>query len=81
MTSFFGSGPPPPPPGPAPAEWQLDLSGPRFPMPHRNSYYLFEGHVGQAVRIGHWVHETFFIPQSPQFPVSYTHLDVYKRQA
>jgi hypothetical protein len=36
-------------------------------MPHRNSYYLFEGHVGQAVRIGHWVHETFFIPQSPQF--------------
>ncbi len=67
MTSFFGSGPPPPPPGPAPAEWQLDLSGPRFPMPHRNSYYLFEGHVGQAVRIGHWVHETFFIPQSPQF--------------
>jgi hypothetical protein len=67
MTAYHRSDPNPSPPRPAPAEWQLDLSGPRFPMPRRDSYYLFEGHVGEAVRIGQWVHETFFISQSPHF--------------
>jgi hypothetical protein len=43
----------PPPPRPAPAEWQLDLTGPRFPMPARNEFYLFEGEVHAALRIGH----------------------------
>jgi hypothetical protein len=67
ITSYRGPGPKPPPPGPAPAEWQLDLTGPRFPMPKRSSFYLFEGHVGEAVRIGRWVHEKWFTPKSPHF--------------
>lgn len=67
ITSYRGPGPKPQPPGPAPAEWQLDLTGPRFPMPSRNSFYLFEGHVGEAVRIGRWVHEKWFTPKSPHF--------------
>lgn len=54
------------PPQLAPAEWQLDLSGPTFSLPGRN-YYLFEDHIDAALRIGDWVNETFFIPQSPSF--------------
>jgi hypothetical protein len=54
------------PPQPAPAEWQLDLSGPTVSLPGRN-YYLFEDHIDAAIRIGHWVNEDFFIPQSPSF--------------
>jgi hypothetical protein len=40
---------------PAPAERRLDLSGPTFSFPAGGDscyYHLFEGHVGQAVRIG-----------------------------
>ena len=59
----LGSGPPPP----APAEWQLDLSGPRFPMPARNDFYLFEGDVHDAVRIGYWANENAFHAITPQF--------------
>ncbi len=55
------------PPGPAPAEWQLDSSGPTFSFPCGNSYYLFEGRVGDAVRFGRWNNERWFDPQSPQF--------------
>jgi hypothetical protein len=67
ITSYRGPGPKPQPPGPAPAEWKLDLTGPRFPMPLRDSFYLFEGHVGEAVRIGRWSDETWFLPKSPHF--------------
>ncbi|WP_136623315.1 hypothetical protein [Mycobacterium attenuatum] len=67
ITSYRGPGPKPAPPGPAPADWQLDLRGPRFRLPGRHGYYLFEGHVGEAVRIGRWVHETCFRPKSPHF--------------
>ncbi|MGH3967639.1 MAG: hypothetical protein ACRDTV_05860 [Mycobacterium sp.] len=69
ITAYYAPDGVPPdvqPPEPAPADWQLDLSGPTFSVPGRN-YYLFEGHVDDAVRIGHWVHEGFFIPQSPNF--------------
>lgn len=63
------------PAGAAPAEWQLDLSGPTFSssVPHPNGgnyypkYYLFEGHVGDAVRIGRWLDGRRFHPQSPDF--------------
>lgn len=55
------------PPAPAPTEWRLDLSGPTFSLPNRSDYYLFEGHVGDAVRIGRWVHESWFVAQSPHF--------------
>lgn len=54
---------------PAAAEWRLDLSRLTFAVAVSglNNYYLFAGHVGEAVRIGHWVHERFFIGQSPRF--------------
>jgi hypothetical protein len=55
------------PPKPAPAEWQLDLSGPTFSLPHRNDYYLFEGHVSEVVRIGRWTYESCFSHQTPHF--------------
>lgn len=67
FTAYRGPGPKPPPPRPAPREWQVDLSGPRFPMPHRSTFYLFEGHVGEAMRIGRWHDETWFVPKSPHF--------------
>jgi hypothetical protein len=59
-------------PAPAPRERHLDLSGPTFLLPGHNTlrgspHYLFEGHVNAATRIGHWVHESFFIPQPPDF--------------
>ena len=63
----MGSGPPPLVPGPAPEEWQLDLSGPRFPMPARNEFYLFEGEVHAALRIGRWENERWFFAIPPQF--------------
>jgi hypothetical protein len=55
------------PPGPAPAEWQLDSSGPTFSIACGNSYHLYEGRVGDAVRIGRWKNERWFDPQSPRF--------------
>lgn len=60
------------PPAPAPRELHLDLSGPTFLVPGHNTprgspHYLFEGHLYAAVRIGRWVHESFFIPQPPDF--------------
>jgi hypothetical protein len=55
------------PPRPAPAEWQLDLTGPTFSLPPDRTYYLFEGHIDAAVRIGDWVNRDFFIPRSPNF--------------
>jgi hypothetical protein len=59
-------------PAPAPRELHLDLSGPTFLVPGHNTprgspHYLFEGHVSAATRIGSWVHESFFIPQPPDF--------------
>jgi hypothetical protein len=62
-----GSGPPPPLPQPAPAAWQPDLTGPRFPMPGRNEFLLFEGAVQAATRIGYWPHEKAFFAISPHF--------------
>ena len=61
--------------GPAPVEWQLDPSAPTFsysvPRPegdnHYPKYYLYEGHVGDAVRIGRWLDERRFYPQTPDF--------------
>ena len=55
------------PPRPAPPEWQLDLSGPTFSLPGRTDYYLSEGHVSEAVRIGRWNTENFSSAQTPQF--------------
>lgn len=55
------------PPKPAPAEWQLDFSGPTFALPGRDDYWLFEGHVSEAVRIGRWNTEHWFSAQTPQF--------------
>lgn len=55
------------PPEPAPAEWQLDFNGPTFALPGRNDYWLFEGHVTEAVRIGRWNTERWFSAQTPQF--------------
>jgi hypothetical protein len=57
------------PPQPAPDQWQLELTGPTFSLPLSpdRTYYLFEGHLDEAARIGHWVNEDFFIPQSPNF--------------
>jgi hypothetical protein len=63
----YAPGSPRVPPRPAPAEWQLDLSGPTFSLPHRNDYYLFEGHVSEAVRIGRWINESWFSHQTPHF--------------
>jgi hypothetical protein len=62
-----GAGAHPPAPRAAPAEWQLDLSGRKFPMPSRNEYYLFEGVIRDAVRIGYWSNETSFHAVSPHF--------------
>jgi hypothetical protein len=68
VTSYYApDGVLPPPPGPAPSEWQLDFSGPTFTVEGRNNYFLFEGHVGDAVRFGRWVHEDAFFAQSPNF--------------
>ncbi len=55
------------PPRPAPPEWQLDLSGPTFSLPGRTDYYLSEGHVSEAVRIGRWNTENFSSARTPQF--------------
>lgn len=63
----MGSGPPPPTPGPAPVAWQLDLTGPRFPMPARSEFYLFEGDVHAALRLGRWANDRAFFAISPQF--------------
>ena len=62
-----GAGPKPPAARPAPAEWQLDLSGPRFPLPGRDEYYLFEGELHDAARIGYWSSEESFDAISPHF--------------
>ena len=63
------------PPGPAPVEWQLDASAPTFswsvPLPggdqHSSKYYLYEGDIGDAIRIGHWADERRFYPRTPDF--------------
>lgn len=63
------------PAGPAPVEWQLDSSAPTYtfaiPRPNGDNYYakyyLYEGHVGDAVRIGRWLDERLFWPQTPDF--------------
>lgn len=59
----------PEPPRPAPAEWQLDFTGPTFAIPDlgRGDYFLFEGDISTATRIGRWVHEKAFFAQSPNF--------------
>lgn len=54
------------PPQPAPAEWRLDTRGPTFSLPGRR-YHLFADHLHSAARIGDWVNEDWFIPQSPSF--------------
>jgi hypothetical protein len=48
----------------AAAEKQLDLSASKFSLPARD-YYLFAGPVDAATRIGHWVTDDWFDPQSP----------------
>jgi hypothetical protein len=56
------------PAAPAPVEWQLDLSAPTFSLPAGlTNYYLYEGHVGDAVRLGYWVNTSLFVPHSPNF--------------
>ncbi len=59
--------------GPAPIEWQLDESAPIFSYPvpdgggrnHDIKFYLYTGRVGDAARIGMWVDERQFYPQTP----------------
>ncbi len=60
----FGLGGLPPQVRRAPAAWQLDLRAPKFALPHR-VYYLFNGPVGDAVKIGTWVNRDRFLPRSP----------------
>jgi hypothetical protein len=60
-------------PGPAPVEWQLDPTAPVYTHEislhkqetHYLKYYLYEGHVGDAVRIGHWPDDRRFYSQTP----------------
>ena len=60
-------------PGPAPVEWQLDPTAPTYTHKislhkqetHYLKYYLYEGHVGDAVKIGHWPDDRRFYPQTP----------------
>jgi hypothetical protein len=76
VTSFYApDGVPLVPPEPAPVEWQLDFNGPTFAIHDlgRGNYYLFEGHIGDCARIGRWVHEKAFFPQSPNFIWSADH--------
>lgn len=59
-----------PSPRPAPACLKLDMSGPTFSFPTSGDssyYHLFEGPVGDATQIGHWMQDSFFRPQSPHF--------------
>lgn len=51
----------------APSEWQLDLNAPTFSLPAGTNYHLFEGHIGDAARIGYWVNKNLFVPHSPNF--------------
>lgn len=63
MSSTRGGGPAPAPRD-APAHWQLDLRAATFALPGR-SYYLYTGPLGDALRIGHWVTDEWFVPRSP----------------
>lgn len=62
--AFATIGEPAPLPREAPHEWQLDLTGPTFELPFR-VYHLFEGALPEALTIGEWVHEDWFLPQPP----------------
>ena len=48
----------------APATKRLNLAAAKFSLPHRD-YYLYNGPVDGATRIGHWVTADWFDPQSP----------------
>lgn len=47
-----------------PPEWELDLTGPKFSLPHRR-YHLFTGPIDAATATGSWVTPDWFDPQSP----------------
>lgn len=55
---------PAPPIAQAPAAKRLNLAAPKFSLAHRD-YYLFNGPVEDATRIGDWVTAEWFDPQSP----------------
>lgn len=54
---------PPPPPQPAPEHRQLDLRAAQFDLPGRQ-YYLFNGMLDDALRVGHWPTRDWFLPRS-----------------
>jgi hypothetical protein len=47
----------------------LPIEAPPFPRDYflKHYCYLFEGHVGDATRIGSWINESVFLPQSPNY--------------
>jgi hypothetical protein len=59
--------------GPAPIEWQLNESASIFSYPvpdgggrtYNPKFYLYTGRVGDAARIGMWIDERQFYPQTP----------------
>jgi hypothetical protein len=55
---------PPPSIRRAPSQWQLNVRAPRFETPGR-AYYLFSGRLDDALRIGSWPTEDWFLPRSP----------------
>ena len=61
---FAQEGEPAPPITHAPEAKRLNLAAPKFSLPHRD-YYLFNGPVEDATRIGDWVTADRFDPQSP----------------
>jgi hypothetical protein len=61
---FSARGEPVHPPPPAPPEWQLDLTGPTFSLPHRR-FHLFTGSLGDALCVGTWHNADWFTPHSP----------------
>jgi hypothetical protein len=64
ITQATSNGDPAPPIEHAPAAKQLNLSAPKFSLPQRD-YYLFNGPVDAATRIGDWITTDWFDPQSP----------------
>ena len=63
VTSAASPGPPPPIRG-ALSQRPLDLRAPRFETPGR-AYYLSRGRIEDALRIGSWATEDWFLPRSP----------------
>ena len=59
----FSPGSPAQPIRQAPAAWQLDPRAPTFALPHR-AYALFTGPLDDALNIGNWVTDDWFMPQS-----------------